>query len=135
MLICAEMFAEKLKAQNFKFDVRELNDGGICIVFPYKQKNTNFFFSGDDNGAHVALRTVYENCPADRISDMLVVCNTLNVKYRWLKFCIDTDNDIMVEDDAIVSPETAGDECMELLIRTVSIMDEVKPVIMRAIYG
>ena len=135
MVICAELFASKLNEAGFVFETHDLDDGGTCISFPYRGKTTNLFFSGDDEGRHVALRTVFENCPADRVPDMLICCNVLNLKYRWLKFCIDGDNDIMVEDDAIVSPESASDECMELLVRTASILDEAKPTIMRIIYG
>ena len=135
MVICAEMFVAKLNAQDLKFDVRDLDDGGTVVSIAFDGKTTNIFFSGDDGGTHVALRTVFENCPVDRISDLLIVCNKLNNDYRWLKFCIDKDNDIMVEDDAILSPETAGEECYELLVRTVTILKEVKPTIMRAIYG
>ena len=135
MVACAEMFVAKLNAENLKFSVRDLDDGGCCVSIGFGGKITNIFFDGDDDGSHVALRTVFEKCPADRVPDLLVVCNALNCKYRWLKFYIDSDNDIMVSDDAIVSAETAGAECYELLLRTVSILDDVKPMVMRAIYA
>ena len=135
MVICAEMFVANLNAKGLRFSTADLNDGGTCVSIMFNGKTTNLFFGGDDNGTHVALRTVFERCPSDRLADMLIVCNSLNLQYRWLKFCIDNENDIMVEDDAILSPETAADECFELLARTVRILEEVKPTIMRAIYG
>ena len=135
MVLCAEIFTALLKTRDLHFTTNDLPDGGCCVSVPFDRRNTNFFFSGDDNGSHVAVRTLFESCPADRVPDLLVICNALNVKYRWVKFCIDKDNDIMVEDDAIVSPDTAGEECFELMARTVNILGEVKPIIMNGIYG
>ncbi len=135
MVICAEMFVETLRAKELQFDVRETEKGLCYVRFPYEGRITNVIFDSEDNGTHVALRTAFEKCPPEKVPDLLVVCNALNVQYRWLKFCVDDDNDIMVEDDAIVNPETAGEECFELLLRTVQILSEVKPSIMRAIYA
>lgn len=135
MVICAEVFAEYLRARELAFDVRE-SESGLCYVrVPFEGRITNVIFENEDNGTHVALRTAFEQCPPEKVPDLLVVCNALNVQYRWLKFCIDDENAIMVEDDAIVSPETAGEECFELVLRTVQILQEVKPTIMRAIYA
>ena len=134
MVICAEMFVELLKSKELRYDVHEMDDGTCFVRFPYQGRVTTLMFSGDDNGVHVGLRTVFEKCPPEKVPDLLVICNSLNVQFRWLKFCIDNDNNIMVEDDAILNPETAGDECFELLVRTIQIMDEVKPTIMRGIF-
>ena len=135
MVICAELFAAKMKAEGIRFNVIDRDDGGCVLSVPFEDRTTNVFFDGDNNGTHPALRTVFEHCPAEKIADVLVVCNELNVKYRWVKFCIDNDCDIMVEDDAIVSPESAGEELLELVFRTASIIKDVKPTIMRAIYS
>lgn len=135
MVTCAEVFTALLTARELHFTVNDLPDGGCCVSVPFDRRNTSFFFSGDDDGKHVAVRTMFENCPADRIPDLLVICNALNVQYRWVKFCIDKDNDVMVEDDAIVNPDTAGEECFELLARTVDILKDAKPIIMAGIYG
>ena len=135
MVICAEMFAATLQAKELKFDVRDVDNGGSCITVPFNDFRPSFFFDGADDGTHVALRIVFTNCPAERTSDLLMICNALNGQYRWLKFYLENDNDIMIEDDAILSPETAGEECFELLARTVSIIQDVKPVIMKGIYS
>lgn len=135
MIACAEAFAAKLKEEDIKFAPQELPNGRVCISVPFNGLLTNVFFDPDDDGARPAFRTVLEHCPDERLADVLLVCNAMNNEYRWLKFCIDDDNDIMLEDDAIVTPETAGDECVELIYRTASIIKEIKPTFMRAIYG
>lgn len=135
MVICAEMYEAKLKSEDLKYTVRPLENDGACISVMFNMVLTNAFFQGDDNGTHVAFRTQFEKVPAEKTADMLVICNALNMRYRWLKFYIDKDNDIMIEDDAILTPETAGEECFELLIRTVKIIDEIKPLIMKTLYA
>jgi len=136
MIICAEEFKRVLDGQEFTYDLKEEDDGTVYFGVPFSEgRVVSVIFNISDEGKHVAFRTVFENCPPERIPDMLVICNQLNNEYRWLKFCIDKDNDIMLEDDAIVSPESAGEECFELVVRTARIMKEIKPIIMRGLYA
>ena len=135
MVINAEMFLATLKAKEIKYMLREIDNGGAVIGIMFDSIVTSVIFEGNDDGKHVAFRTELEKCPADKITDIMVVLNSLNEKYRWEKFYISTSGNIRVEDDAIVSPETAGEECFELLIRTVSIIKEVRPVILKAMYS
>ena len=133
MLLSAQLFIEDLKSKNLHFDAKEVSDGDVLVVFPYDGKSTNIIFSGDE-GKYVSMYTAFESVPAEKVSDMYAVCNQLNATYKWLKFYIDKDNDLMVEDDAIVSPDSAADECFELLVRRTHILKDVKPIVMRAIY-
>ena len=136
MVINAELFTANLDSKGIKYMTDELPDNGTVVTVMSKAGATHVFFDSDDDGQHVAFRTRLESCPEDKVADMLMVCNVLNGKYRWLKFYVNLDdNNIMVEDDAILSPETAGEECFELLGRTVNILDEVKPLIMKVIYA
>ena len=133
MLLSAQLFIEDLKRKDLKFDIKELSGGETLVNFPFDGKMTNIVFSGED-GKYVSMYTNFESIPADKVADLYVVCNQLNATYKWLKFYVDKDNDLMVEDDAIVSPESAADECFELILRRANVLKDVKPVIMRAIY-
>ena len=134
MLLAAQLFTEELENKEVHFDAREVSGEVSIISVPYDGKMNNFIFNGPD-GRYVSMVTHFESVPEDKVSDMLVLCNQLNSTYKWLKFYIDNDNDLMVEDDAIVSAdETAADECFELLIHRAHILKEVKPAIMRVIY-
>lgn len=133
MLLSAQLFIEDLESKQLKFDVKEASDGDVIVIFPFDGYSANIIFSGDD-GRYVSMYTVFEKVPGDKVSDMYAVCNQLNSSYKWLKFYIDKDNDIMIQDDAIVTPESAADECFELLVRRSQIIKDVKPVIMRALY-
>ena len=135
MVVCAQAVIDTLNEKELTFDVTEREDGGVNIAVPFRSYRIVLLFDGGDEGSHVALRVVFESCPTNRVGGLLVICNSLNAQYRWLKFYIDDDRDIMIESDAILDFETAGDECYELISRTVSIIEEVKPRIMNGIYG
>ena len=134
MVICAELFIAKMDAMGVNYNVKETDDR-VIISVPFSGTITNVILDNDDNGTHPALRTVFEHCPEDKMADVLFVCNQMNMRFRWVKFYVDNDSDIMIEDDAIVSPENAGDELLELVYRTATIIKEAKPMIMRAIYS
>ena len=134
MLFCAQRFIDLLNEKEIGFSAREDSDGDVIIRFVFDGKPTNYIFSGSD-GCYVSMFTQFENVPVDKLSDLYAECNSLNAQYRWLKFYIDKDNDLMISDDAIVSEESAADECFELLIRRYNIIKDVKAEIMRAIYS
>ena len=65
----------------------------------------------------------------------LITCNRCNKRFRWVKFYIDDDNDLIVEADGIIDEMTVGEECIELLFRTVSILDDSYGDFMKAIWA
>ena len=48
---------------------------------------------------------------------------------------INTDNELIVKMDAILDMDTCGEECKELIYRTVGICDEAYPTIMKALWA
>ena len=89
-----------------------------------------------DNGNRVHfIGNNFISIPDEKTSDVIVACNALNKKYRWFKFYVDTDGDLMVEDDAILSLDNVCDECMEIIVRMVRVIEEVYPSLMRIVWG
>ena len=68
----------------------------------------------------------------DKFAQALVACNECNAKFRWVKFSVDNDGDIRVISDAILDDETCGEECFEIVLRMVKIIDDAYPVFMKA---
>lgn len=130
---CTQSFTDSLTEKELNFTVKNSETSEI-VDFPWQGRNLKCIFSGDD-GEYLSLYYCLENVPEDKLADILIVCNELNSKYKWVKFYIDSDNDIMLEDDAILSYENAGNEAFELLIRMIDILKETKPVFMKAIYA
>ncbi len=62
-------------------------------------------------------------------------CNELHNKYRWVKFYIDSDNDVVAQIDSYVDEYTCGYVCSSLVSRTVNIVDDAYPGFMRLLYN
>lgn len=134
MLTCAELFKNHLDSKNLNYRCNVDGDGDVVIDFPYQGKVTKCIFSGDE-GKYLSLYLVYERIPDEKVADLIFLANELNAKFKWVTFFVDKDKDIVLHDDAILSVETAASEAFELMIRMIKIGDDVKPMIMKAIYA
>lgn len=92
------------------------------------------FISVDDDN-DVALR-VYGLIRTDEEHhfQILEALNTLNNKYRYVKFCCDKDGDVNIEFDFPVNCPDPSASAYELVARIVNIVDEAYPVLMRALW-
>lgn len=131
---CAQLFVDDLKAKNLNFNSGVDGDGDSVVEFPYQGKIAKMFFSGDD-GCYFSLYVVYERVPENKLPDALLACNEMNCRFKWVTFYLDRDNDIVMHDDAILSPANAAEEAFELLVRILKIGDQVKPELMKIIYA
>ena len=68
----------------------------------------------------------------DMFAKGLLTCNSMNAKYRWVRFYVDKDYDVVVDMDAIVDDDTGCEECHELMLRMVNIVDEAYADFMKA---
>ena len=112
---------------------KELNDE--CVEVSYNADNSSFsikvIFDKDGEGL-VAFRCwSIGGFAEDKYAKALIVCNEMNVKYRWVKFYLDSDRDVTVASDAIVDIATVGAECLQMVRRMVNICDEAYPSFMR----
>ena len=62
----------------------------------------------------------------------LAVCNDLNLQFRWVKFFLDKDKDVVATLDAMLDDNSSGAECVSLLMRIVNIVDDAYPQIAKA---
>lgn len=63
------------------------------------------------------------------------VCNEMNNKYRWVKYYVDSDSDIVCTIDAHIDSLSCGEEVLELVRRVVNITDEAYPSFMRGLWS
>lgn len=131
---CAEKLVNYLKSKNLNFECGTDKDGDSVVEFPYQGKVAKMFFCGEE-GKYLSIYLVYERVPEDKLADVIFTCNELNCRYKWVTFYVDKDNDVVFHDDAILSVDDADEEAFELLVRILKIGDDVKPVIMKAIYA
>lgn len=135
MLAMAELFANYLNAKGVRFDAREHQDGHNSIVIHQSGITTICSFNGDTGSYLSFYHQVVTGVPKDKLVDAILACNALNEQFKWLKFYVDKEGDLMAEDDAILAYENAAEETWELLLRGFHVIDAAKPALMRAIYA
>ena len=120
------VFAQRLDREKLIY-TKDESKKKITLAFNGDNfKSLKFVFLFDDDGESVAIRVwSIEEFTANQLSDAYEFCNRMNNDYRWLTFYIDSDNELTVRVDAILSQPSVADECLELLRRTVRIVDKV----------
>ena len=122
-----------LSSKNFPY--KEIKDGIIEIYQQGKNIPAIRLIIGFDD---VNKHTVWIKCYSlghfddNSYANGLIACNNANKTYRWVKFCIDRDNDVEVGADAIVSEGNVFNEIIELIARMLNIVDEIYPSFMKA---
>ncbi len=137
MNLCAQNFIAFLNAKGVKYDVSE-NESNTIVIASFQMKNTSIRVSCfmDNNNQNVALRCFdFIKVTEDKYANALLAVNQCNSKYRWVKFIIDDEMCINAQDDAVITPDTAGEETFELLARMLNIVDECYPIFMKAIWA
>ncbi|MBQ2990735.1 MAG: YbjN domain-containing protein [Clostridia bacterium] len=96
-----------------------------------------FISRDDDNDVAVRIMGLVNEIPKDKRSTALEICNGLNSKFRYLKFCVDNDGDFSVEYDFPVktSDELVGKFAVETFLRIIKILDREYQGIAQALYA
>lgn len=102
--------------------------------FSYEHVVFHIIIDEDGTGAHVVSSPIV-SVQTDRYAQLLSACNECNTTYRWAKFYIDEDSDLMVECDVPLRDSSVGDECVEVVMRLADIVDQAYATIMRAAWG
>lgn len=137
---CADLFKARLDEKKIKYTYFEATgEQNETIKISTRGKNAesislHFAFGGD--GCSVCIFSLgIVRTPEGKLAEMLALLNQLNREYRWGKFYLDKDNDVTCQGDAILCEANAAEECFELLVRFISIIDEVYPKLMKVIWG
>jgi len=64
----------------------------------------------------------------------MIACNQMNKEWRWIKFYLDDDADIIAGCDAYIDEATCGSECLSLVRRMVNIVDDAYPTFGKALW-
>ena len=124
---------EKMRAKNIPFSVRENN----CIdIYDYNRgcgavRVMVGFNNEDDNRPSFHCYDL-GNFPKEKTAAALVACNNANIDYRWVRFYLDDDNDVVAAADAVVDEFTSYDEIMEMVFKISGIVNKVYESFMQA---
>ena len=91
-------------------------------------------FDEDGTSAHIVTSPI-ARVSAEKTAGVLCTLNECNQKFRWVKFFLDEDNDVIADSDMDFDEQNAAGVCIEAAVRTASIVNEAYPDIMRAVWG
>ena len=135
MTTCAKVFSDLLDEKEIKY--RVINSNRIIVgIYGDNLPNQDITFIFNDEDTDVGIRAFsIVKVPETKKGAAIASCEVLNMSIRFIKFCIDQDNDLNAEIDAIIEPYTAGKICFNHLVRLTEILKKVYPIIMNAIWG
>ncbi len=94
-----------------------------------------FISRSDDNDVAVRIHNLIR-FPEEKLDAVLEQINLCNLRYRYLKFNADTEqNTVDAEYDLPLSDEDPGESAYEILIRSASIIDACHPLLMQVLSG
>lgn len=141
MLESTREFIRTLEEAEVKYTVGEPTENGkdkLIISFGGDNMETiRCILVFDTDNEAVAIRVFnIVKIPSEKIAKMFITVNSLNNRYRYGKFCIDTnDNTVQMEMDAAFRAGSVGPVCLEILMHSVSICDKAYPELMKAIWS
>ncbi len=129
-----QLFTDYMDSQGVRYDIKD--DYLVKVVYGGDNLNTipiYVVFDKDDDPI-ISVKCWDIAKFKNKEATALVVCNKLNSEYRWIKFYLDKDGDIVADCDAYIDHLTCGEECLNLVRRAVSIIDSAYPVIAKALF-
>ncbi|MGN1030813.1 MAG: YbjN domain-containing protein [Butyricicoccaceae bacterium] len=133
----ARSFMRRLDRDDIKYRIMESSSGKDRIRVSYRGDNKDrisldFFFENDEETISVYCYDV-AHCPSDKKLGALVAINMMNTKYKWVKFYLDDDNDVIAEVDLEVTLDSAAEVARRCCGLAVNIIDEAYPLLQYAI--
>ena len=130
-----QLFIQHMIQEGIKYS--EVNDRAVKVVYSGDNLQTiKIIVIFDEDGDPLVSVRCWEIANfKDKLAEGYIATNKLNSEYRWVKYYLDKDYDVVAAIDAYVDEHTCGSECMSLVRRTVNIIDDSYPVFMRALYS
>ena len=133
--MAAKMVAAYFEAKDTK--VQQLSENLLRIGWNIKNGTIEIYFQFDESDTHVHLEGVdFVKVPEEKYDDMYKILNECNDTYSHIKFVLDTEHgQINARDDDVVQLDSCGEECYELMIRMLSVVEDALPKFMKAIWA
>ncbi len=135
MLKYKQIFMQGLNEKRIAFT--DFNDQQVRIVYSGNNlKSIPIHISFDEDGDRDCELFCLEIANfSDKVGEGLVLCNDLNEKYRWVRFYLDSDNDLVVAADGDFSENFVCDDNLVNIQRLVNAIDLAYPQIAQELWG
>lgn len=141
MLASTQQFVTTMDAKGVKYTYHGTTENGKDrITLAYSCENApsvrvSLFFDDDNRGAALRVFNLVK-FPEEKLDPMMRQVCDLNNRFRFVKFCIDfDDNTVQAEMDGVFRDNDVGEICMELIARCVQICDDAYPDLMKSVWA
>ncbi len=128
-----EDFIAVLKEEGLKYELKSVDKDGDEVVLVentsdvYGDVTFRFYFSEDEDDVYIRVWNLIDYDANDR-SDVLEAANTVNSKWRFVRFYLDdSDNSITASFDSYLPKRSSGDITLEMLLTMHRIMENAYP--------
>lgn len=138
LLPVMKRFCDKLEQDNITYSVVGDDNQGVSILEYIKELSVqlNCVVAFDSEQEYAVQIFIFNLCTIHNVSvSFMKSLNQLNSRYRWYKFFMDENNNIVLTSDAIIDVSNPHDEIMELLIRGINIAKSSYPDLMKAAWA
>ena len=132
MVEFAQLFTEHMDEKNVKYTVKSENVVNVSYNGDNKDELSIYVIFDKDGEGYVEFKCWDVEKFKNKREAGIQVCNAMNLKFRWVKFYLDDDDDVIASIDAIIDRSTCGAECLSLVLRLVNIVDDAYPDIAKA---
>ena len=91
-------------------------------------------FDEDGESAQIVSSAI-ASVPRQKTEKLLAVLNQCNSEFRWARFYLDEDNDVIADTDVVFGEDGAGFAVVESIMLAASVVDDAYPEIMKGIWG
>lgn len=133
--MATKMVAAYCEAQGVK--VTEIRGDVLRAGWNFEGGSIEIFFRFDEKDEHVHLEGMnFITVPENKYDAMYKTVNQCNDDYTHIKFVLDTkDGQINAREDAVIQLDSCGEECFELMIRMVRVVEDAFPKFMKAMWA
>lgn len=132
-----KIIAKMLEQKEIRYDIVE-QERSSAVYANFRVKNCNnlcvHFISANDKN-DVAVRILsYITIPEEKRPEILEIINSLHMRYRFIRFVLTKNNQIIVEYDIPVSCVALADVAYEMCVRFLDVADQGYVDFMKAIW-
>ena len=133
--MAAKMVLAFFESQETK--ATELRDDLIRVGWNFDGGTMEIFLQFDESNTHVHLEGMnFIKVPENKYDNLYKILNECNDTYSHVKFVLDTeDGQINARDDDVIQLDSCGEECFELMIRMLRVVEDAYPKFMKAIWA
>lgn len=118
-----------------KLNYQKLNETTIIISNGCEKYNFSYNIAVDINNGFAKLFFMTGIKFQEVNINIYQLINGLNDNYRFFKFTVDDDKELIMQVDAIVKENNSTAEIMELLLRGSNVLEEIYPNVQKEIWS